>query len=166
MPEIEVTAMTFGPYAVGRLDGLTVMVPNAAPGDRLEVNIASQRRDFSIANIERVIEPGPDRRVPPCPFLPRCGGCDWQHLNYSAQLRAKAELIASGLRRAHIAVAVENLLEPAPEEFGYRSRIRLQVGRDGKLGFYRFGSNELVEIDRCIVASPRLRLPNTFAAAL
>ena len=65
MPEIEVNAMTFGPYAVARLDGLTVMVPNAAPGDRLEVRIASQRRDFSIANIERVIEPGPDRRETP-----------------------------------------------------------------------------------------------------
>jgi 23S rRNA (uracil1939-C5)-methyltransferase len=166
MTEIEVSAMTFGPYAVGRLDGLTVMVPNAAPGDRLEVSIASQRRDFSIANIQRVIEPGPNRRVPPCPFLPRCGGCDWQHLNYSAQLQAKAELIAFGLRRANIDVEAENLLEPAPEELGYRSRIRLKVGRDGKLGFYRLGSNELVEIDRCIVASPRLRLPNTFAAAL
>ncbi len=105
MPEIEVSAMTFGPYAVARLDGLTVMVPNAAPGDRLEVSIASRRRDFSIANIDRIITRGPDRRVPPCPFLPRCGGCDWQHLNYAAQLRAKAELIAAGLRRANIDVS-------------------------------------------------------------
>ena len=105
MPEIEVNAMTFGPYAVARMDGHTVMVPNAAPGDRLEVSIASRRRDFSIANIDRIITPGPDRRLPPCPFLPRCGGCDWQHLNYAAQLRAKAELIASGLRRANIEVA-------------------------------------------------------------
>jgi 23S rRNA (uracil1939-C5)-methyltransferase len=166
MPEIEVNAMTFGPYAVARLDGLTVMVPNAAPGDRLEVRIASQRRDFSIANIERVIEPGPDRRETPCPFLPRCGGCDWQHLAYPAQLRAKADLIAAGLRRAHIEVNSENLIEPAPEEFGYRSRIRLKVGRDGKLGFYKFGSNALVEIDHCMVASSGLKLPNALASGL
>jgi 23S rRNA (uracil1939-C5)-methyltransferase len=165
MPEIEVSAMTFGPYAVARLDGLTVMVPNAAPGDRLEVSIASRRRDFSLAHIERIIAPGSERRVPPCPFLPRCGGCDWQHLNYPAQLRAKAALIAAGLRRANLDVSAENLIEPAPEEFGYRSRIRLKVGRDGKLGFYQFGSNELVEIDRCLVASPGLRLPNVLASA-
>ena len=165
MPEIEVSAMTFGPYAVARLDGLTVMVPNAAPGDRLEVSIASRRRDFSLAHLERIIAPGPERRVPPCPFLPRCGGCDWQHLNYPAQLRAKAELIAAGLRRANIDVNAENLISAAPEEFGYRSRIRLKVGRDGKLGFYQFGSNELVEIDRCLVASPGLRLPNVLASA-
>lgn len=166
MPEIEVSAMTFGPYAVGRLDGLMVMVPNAAPGDRLEVSITSRRRDFSLATIERIIEPGPDRRVPPCPFLPRCGGCDWQHLNYPAQLRIKAELLAAGLRRANVDVSAEDLIEPAPQEFGYRSRIRLKVGRDGKLGFYQLGSNELVAIDRCIVASPGLRLPNALASAL
>ncbi len=166
MPEIEVSAMTFGPYAVARLDGLTVMVPNAAPGDRLAINVTSRRRDFALASIERIVAPGPERRVPPCSFLPRCGGCDWQHINYPAQLRAKSELIAAGLRRANIDVSAKNLIEPAPEEFYYRSRIRLKVGRDGKLGFYRLGSNELVEIDRCIVASPSLRMPNNLVAAL
>jgi 23S rRNA (uracil1939-C5)-methyltransferase len=166
MPEIEVNAMTFGPYAVARLDGLTLMVPNAAPGDRLEVTIAVRRRDFSVATIARVIEPGPDRRTPPCPFLPRCGGCDWQHLAYPAQLRAKAELVAAGLRRANVEVSTDDLIEAATEEFGYRSRIRLKVGRDGKLGFYQLGSNALVEIDRCLVAAPALRLPNAFASAL
>ncbi len=166
MPEIEVNAMTFGPYAVARMDGHTLMIPNAAPGDRLEVSLASRHRDFSIANIDRIIAPGPDRRLPPCPFLPRCGGCDWQHLNYAAQLRAKAELIVSGLRRANIEVAADNLIQPAPDEFGYRSRIRLKVGNDGKLGFHRLGSNEVVEVDRCIVAAPRLRLAMAFASSL
>jgi len=166
MPEIEVSAMTFGPYAVARLDGLIVMVPNAVPGDRLEVSIASRRRDFSIATIERIIAPGPARRVPPCRFLPQCGGCDWQHLEYPAQLRSKAELIVAGLSRANIEVDADDLVEPAAEELGYRSRIRLKVGREGKLGFYHFGSNQLVEIDRCMVAVPSLRLPNNFALAL
>jgi 23S rRNA (uracil1939-C5)-methyltransferase len=104
--------------------------------------------------------------VPPCPFLPRCGGCDWQQLDYPAQLRAKSELIAAGLRRANIDISAANLIEPAAEEFGYRSRIRLKVGRDGKLGFYQLGSNALVEIDRCMVASPALRLPTAFTSAL
>src|SRR5580700_9599098 len=118
MPEIDVTAMTFGPYAVAHLDGLTVMVPNAAPGDRLEVAITSRRRELSFAKIERIIEPGPARRVAPCAYLPQCGGCDWQHLNYPAQVRAKAELIASEMRRINIDVGAANLVEPAAAEFG------------------------------------------------
>jgi 23S rRNA (uracil1939-C5)-methyltransferase len=166
MPEIDVTAMTFGPYAVARLDGLTVMAPNATPGDRLEVAITSRRRELAFAKIERVIEAGPNRRTPPCPYLPQCGGCDWQHLNYPAQLRAKAELIATELRRANIEVDPTNLVESAPAEFGYRSRIRLKVGPDGKLGFYQLGSNALVEIDRCLVATEGLRLPRAFASAM
>ena len=167
MPEIQITAMSFGPYAIARLDGRTIMVPNAAPGDRLQVAIATQRRDYSIAAIQRVIEPGTDRRSPPCPFLPRCGGCDWQQLEYPAQLRAKAELIAAGLRRViDSELDPDGLIEPAASEFGYRSRIRLKVGREGALGFYRLGSNELVEIDRCMVADPSIHLPHEFAAAL
>ena len=166
MPEIDVKAMTFGPYAVAHLDGLTVMVPNGAPGDRLEVAITSRRRELSFAKIERIIEPGPVRRVPPCPFLPQCGGCDWQHLDYPAQLRAKAELIAAELRRVNINVGVANLVEPAPAEFGYRSRIRLKVGREGRLGFHQLGSNSLVEIDRCLVASDEIRLPHALASAM
>ena len=166
MPEVDVKAMTFGPYAVAHLDGLTVMVPNGAPGDRLEVAITSRRRELSFAKIERIIEPGPVRRVPPCPFLPRCGGCDWRHLDYPAQLRAKAELIAAELRRVNINVGVANLVEPAPAEFGYRSRIRLKVGREGRLGFHQLGSNSLVEIDRCLVASDEIRLPHALASAM
>jgi len=166
MPEIDVSAMTFGPYAVAHADGRTLMVANAAPGDRLEVAITSRRGDVEFAAMERIIAAGPDRRLAPCPFLPRCGGCDWQHLNYAAQLRAKAELIAAGLRRANIDVSAENLVAPAPEEYGYRARIRMKAGRDGKLGFHQLGSNALVEIDRCLVAALSLRLPNALAAAL
>lgn len=172
MPEIEVTAMTFGPYALARLDGETIMVPNAAPGDRLEVSVASRRRDFSIGTIQRVLAAGPQRRVPPCPYLPDfdsappyCGGCDWQQLAYSAQLRAKSELIAAGLRR-FVELDPANLVEPAPAEFGYRSRIRLKVARDGRIGFYQLGTNALVEIERCLVAAPGIVFPRALARAL
>src|SRR5208283_3419689 len=148
MPEIDVKAMTFGPYAVARADGHTLMVPNATPGDRLEVSIASRRRDVSIANIDRIITPGPSRRVPPCPFLPRCGGCDWQQVAYDGQVRLKAQMISAEIARAlRIPVDPAGLVEPAPEEFGYRSRIRFKVAPGAKLGFNQLGSNTIVEID-------------------
>lgn len=167
MPEIDVTAMTFGPYAIARLDGQTIMVPSAVPGDRVEIRIASRRRDYSIATIERVIAPGPGRRLPPCPFLPRCGGCDWQQLEYPDQLRAKAELMVARLRRVvDLELDPFDLIEPAPAEFGYRSRIRLKVGSEGRLGFHQLGTTELVEIDRCMVAAPEILLPHEFAKSM
>ena len=167
MPEIEITAMTFGPYGVGRLDGKTVMAPNCVPGDRLEVAIESERRDYILARPTAVIRPGPDRRPPPCPFLPRCGGCDWQAIAYPAQVRLKGEIIAAELGRAlGVTLDPARLVEPAPAEFGYRSRIRLKAGPGGKLGFNQLGSNRLVEIDRCMVAAEGIRLPHRLAAAL
>jgi len=167
MPEIEITAMTFGPYGVGRLDGKTVMAPNCVPGDRLEVAIESERRDYLLARPIAVIRPGPDRRTPPCPFLPRCGGCDWQAIAYPAQVRLKGEIIAAELGRAlGVTLDPARLVEPAPAEFGYRSRIRLKAGPGGKLGFNQLGSNRLVEIDRCMVAAEGIRLPHRLAAAL
>jgi 23S rRNA (uracil1939-C5)-methyltransferase len=167
MPEIDIDAMSFGPYGVGRLDGETVMVPSAAPGDRLSVTIASRRRDFALARIERVISPGPARRPPPCPYLPRCGGCDWQQIDYAAQLRIKGELIARELGRALGAeIDQRGLVEPAPAEFGYRSRIRLKVSTRGALGFFELGSNRIVEIEQCLVADPEMRMPHTLARAL
>ncbi|HEY6395047.1 MAG TPA: class I SAM-dependent RNA methyltransferase [Candidatus Binataceae bacterium] len=167
MPIIEITAMTFGPYGIGHHDGKTVMVPGAVPGDRVEVEIISQRRGYSLGKITQVLEASPQRRIAPCPFLPRCGGCDWQQINYEAQLRIKADLIARELERS-IGIELDraNLIEPAPAEYGYRSRIRLQAGANGELGYFEAGSNNLVAIDRCIVAESAIRIPNALARAL
>jgi 23S rRNA (uracil1939-C5)-methyltransferase len=167
MPQIEITAMTFGPYGIGHSDGKAVMAPHAVPGDLVEVKIATDRRDYAIAKIERVLRASRDRREPPCPYLPRCGGCDWQQVEYSAQLRLKAGLIAAEFHRAlGVEIDADGLIEPARDEFGYRSRIRLKVGTDGRLGFHELGSNSLVAIDRCIVAAGELRMPVELARAL
>ena len=151
--------MTVGPFGVGHLAGKTVMVPNVVTGDVVDVRIKSERRDYAVAELERIVRPGPGRRQPPCPFLPRCGGCDWQQISYQAQLELKSRLIASELSRATgVSVSHENLIVPATAEFGYRSRIRLQVGADGKLGFHELGSDRLVEIDHCLVAEEGIEL--------
>ena len=61
--------MTFGPFGVGRHDGKAVMVPGAVAGDKLEVEIVSERRDYAVAKIREVVSASADRRVAPCPYL-------------------------------------------------------------------------------------------------
>lgn len=167
MPQLEVTAMTFGPFGVGHLEGKTVMVANTAPGDIVEIEMASDRRDYARGRLQQVIRPGTARRDPPCAFLPRCGGCDWQQIAYADQVRLKGELIAAEFRRGlGIEIDPVDLVTPASAEFGYRSRIRLRTGAGGQLGFYELGSNSFVPIDRCIVATPDLRLPDELVRIL
>jgi 23S rRNA (uracil1939-C5)-methyltransferase len=167
MPEIEITAMTFGPFGVGRHDGKAVMVPGAVAGDRLDVEIVSERRDYAVAKIREIVSASAERRVAPCPYLPRCGGCDWQHIDYTAQVRFKGEVVARELGHAlNIEIDPVGLVEPAPREFGYRSRIRLRVGAKGVLGFYEAGSNTIVEVDSCMVAEAGIRMPLHLARSL
>ena len=167
MAQVEITAMTFGPFAVGRLDGKAVMVPNAAPGDLLEVTVVQERAGYLVARAEQVLKAGAARRTPPCPYLPRCGGCDWQQIAYSAQTRYKAEVIAATLNHAlGLELNPANLIEPAPAEFGYRARIRFQAGRGGRLGFYEAGSRRLVEVEHCMVADAEIRMPREFGAEI
>jgi 23S rRNA (uracil1939-C5)-methyltransferase len=167
MPEVEINAMTFGPYGVGRIDGKSVMVPHAAPGDLLEVEFRSERRDYAIAQINRVIRPGINRREPPCRYLPRCGGCDWQQIEYPAQVALKGQLIAAEFRHVlSLELDPDDLVEAAPAEFAYRSRTRFKTVAGGGVGFHEAGSNSIVKIDRCMVAAAPARVPLALATAL
>jgi 23S rRNA (uracil1939-C5)-methyltransferase len=156
---VEIDDMTWGPYGVGRIEGKAIMVANAAPGDVLEVSIADSRRDYSLARLERVVREGPSRRSPPCPFLPRCGGCDWQQISYPEQVAAKGRLIATLLGRTlGLQLDPLQLVTPAPAEFAYRSRLRLKVTAKGGLGFFELATNRLVEVDHCLLAGEALSL--------
>lgn len=159
--------MTFGPYGVGRVDGKSVMVPHSVPGDLVDVTIQSEHGGYAIGRIVRVVAPGAARRQPPCIFLPRCGGCDWQHIEYHEQVRLKAQTVVHEFRHAlGVDLDPATLVEPAPSEFEYRSRVRLKVGRRGSIGLYESASNRMVEIDHCLVADCRLESAARLARAL
>src|SRR5260370_15083046 len=159
--------MMLGPFGVAGRGGKGVMVPGGVGGDRLDVETVSERRDYAVAKIREIVRASADRRVAPCRYLPRCGGCDWQHIDYGAQVRFKGEVVARELGHALvIEIDPVGLVEPAPAEFGYRSRIRLRVGAKGVLGFYEAGSNTIVEIDSCMVAEAGIRMPLHLARSL
>jgi tRNA/tmRNA/rRNA uracil-C5-methylase (TrmA/RlmC/RlmD family) len=142
---------------VGRHDGFVVFVPFCAPGDLVEVKVAEVKKGFARGAVERVLKPGSGRREPRCAVFGQCGGCQWQHLEYSVQLRQKRDLLAAHLRDLVASVK----MEAAPEEWRYRNRIQVQV-RDGKRGFFARQSQRLVETNDCPVAEAALaeRLAN------
>ncbi len=169
MPVVKIEAMTFGPFGVGRLDGKAVMVTRAAPGDVLEIALTGGRAGRATGRIERIVEPSPHRRPPPCPYYARCGGCDWQQIDYAGQVESKAAMLAAAFRRGlGIELDQRGLVEPAPAEFAYRARTRFKIGPGGKTGFHEAGSHTLVEVERCLVAAGAGggAAPHELAAAL
>jgi 23S rRNA (uracil1939-C5)-methyltransferase len=135
-----------------------VLVEHTAPGDVLEIEIESLRGGAARGRIRTVIESGPDRVEPPCPWYGRCGGCDFQHLSYDAQLEAKESIVRDALRRiGHIDWQGPIERFPAPRPFGSRSRVELHTDPEtGAVGFFARRSNEVVPIDRCLVSRPEI----------
>ena len=83
--ELGIERIAAGGDGVARVDGAVVFVPRTAPGDRVRARVEMRRR-FGRGHLEQVIEPGPDRIEPPCRHyrVDRWGGCQLQHLSYSA----------------------------------------------------------------------------------
>ncbi len=103
--------------------GWVVMVPFTLPGERVRARVFRNHKNFSEADLLEVLTPSPDRVSPPCPLFGRCGGCQYQHLDYSAQLTWKQRQVAELLRHmAGIEFAVAPVI-PSPREFNYRSKI-------------------------------------------
>ena len=88
---LQLTQMAHGGPALGRYQGKVFFVPYALPGETVNVAVETSKKGWARARLIEVIEPSPDRVTPACPhFGPfACGGCQWQHIDYSAQLAGR-----------------------------------------------------------------------------
>ena len=137
-------------------DGRVVFVPFTAPGDRVRVSLVDVRARFARGRVETLLEPGPGRTDPLCAVFGTCGGCSWQHIDYEAQLDAKARILADALARiARLEAPAAIDIAPSPSPYGYRGRTRL-LARAGRVGYRRRRSQGLCPVRRCPVLVPEL----------
>jgi 23S rRNA (uracil1939-C5)-methyltransferase len=154
---LEITSLSHGPFGIGRHDGRVVMVPGTVAGDRVTARLHESKKGYAVADLISLSRPSVQRRKTPCPYVGACGGCPWQHVDYGAQLTAKQRNLEDALRRIGKLEDFEVFpIVAAPSEFHYRRRIRLGCNNRGQVGFYRSFSRDLVEIDRCEIASDQV----------
>jgi 23S rRNA (uracil1939-C5)-methyltransferase len=159
---VAIERLAGGGAGVGHLGAKVVFVPYTAPGDTVEIEVLEERRTWCRARAIRVVHGSADRIVPPCRSFGSCGGCDWQHLAYPAQLSAKRSILEDALRR------IGRLDPPAvpptlssPRDYGYRHRARLHATLQGGIasfGFFRAGSHEVIPFTGCPVLHPSLEV--------
>lgn len=157
---LDLTAMAHGGAALGRIDGKAVFVPYTLPGERVRVAITDDRGRYAFGQATDVIERSPKRVEPPCPYFGpgRCGGCQWQHIDYETQVRLKADILVDQLARiGSIDAAPVQPTLPDSSGWAYRNRARFRPARDGGLGFLVAGSDDALAIDECAVLQPALQ---------
>ena len=158
--EITIERILPGGLGLAHAEGKTIMVPLAAPGDRLRVQIDRVKGSVSFARILEVLTPSSQRVEPPCPYFGRCGGCDFQQLNYEAQLAAKVEIIKDCLHRIGRLEDIPDFqISPAPTPWHYRSRAQWQYDSiQQHLGYFESGSRRVCDVSECAVLAPELQL--------
>ena len=159
--------LAFGGEGVGRVDEFVVFVPFVITGETVEVEITEVKKSFARGRLLRVITAAPERTTPECRYFGACGGCQYQHIDYTAQLRFKHKQIADLFERVgKIALAGDHQDKIAPvigcpQPYGYRNRIMIRSQWNGpakklEIGFIRTDNKFVEDITECKIAEPAL----------
>ncbi|MFK7742015.1 MAG: class I SAM-dependent RNA methyltransferase [Planctomycetota bacterium] len=139
--ELRTEHLAYGGATIARHEGRAVFVLFAAPNEKVRAEITAVEKTFLRARVVEVLEAGPDRIEPRCQHFGDCGGCNYQHINYAAQVAAKAEFVRDAIVRIG---RFEDWQTPIKvhqaEPWGYRSRTQLKLKatsgmrKDGRMG--------------------------------
>ena len=148
MSRVRILRLAAGGDGVGRLaDGKTVFVPRTAPGDLVELTGVREHKRFARARLGQLVEPSPHRVEPRCPHYIRdeCGGCQFQHVDSDIQRESRRAVVGEAIRRLGKREVIDPPLEPAIQEYDYRTKITLHVAPGGRpIGLHRYDRAEQI----------------------
>ncbi|WP_235550782.1 23S rRNA (uracil(1939)-C(5))-methyltransferase RlmD [Paenibacillus sp. Soil787] len=170
--EAEIIGISHDGEGVGRVNGFTLFVAGALPGERALVRVEHLKKQYGYAALVEVLEVSPDRVVPDCGIYEECGGCQLQHLSYEAQLRVKRQQVVDNLQRigklqvvgeptiGHLDAGASDegiIVHPTlgmTDPWRYRNKAQVPFGEEqGGLigGFYAQGSHRIINMDECLI---------------
>ena len=157
---VTIEKVAHGGHFIARYEGAVIFVRHGLPGEVVDVAITSVGSSFNRGDVVAVIEPSPDRVEAPCRYANRngCGGCDFQHVEISAQRKLKEDVIAEQFARIakmDVRVSVEEVSPP----LGWRTQTTIGSDKEGRAGFYASRTNTIMAIDDCLVLHPSIDYP-------
>ncbi|ALF55969.1 RNA methyltransferase [Nostoc piscinale CENA21] len=159
--EVAIADLTDTGDGVGRYEERVVFVPDTVPGDRVMVRLLHVKPKYAHGKLMQLLQPSPHRIRPSCIVADKCGGCQWQHIDYEYQLEAKRNQVIQALQRigGFTTPSVDPVLA-AVSPLGYRNKSTypFSVSTTGQVqaGYYQKGSHHLVNLNQCPVQDSRL----------
>jgi 23S rRNA (uracil1939-C5)-methyltransferase len=142
---------------VGRINNKVIFVPRTCPGDLALVRIKKDKKTYAFAALVELIQQGPERTAPLCPYYENCGGCQLQHIHYSSQLQWKTKNLLTTLEKIGGLTAPFPMTEivASPKQYHYRNRIQVHLDSIGP-HFMARASHKPVYVNSCHIASPQI----------
>jgi 23S rRNA (uracil1939-C5)-methyltransferase len=148
-----------GGDCIGKINGKTIFVSGALPGEKVEIEITNHKKNYDKSHVVKVIEPSEHRIVPPCPLYGICGGCNLQIADTNYQQQLRKEIMQDIFIHAfyHSQIQLPEIETVSGSSTEYRNRFQFDSG-----GLKKHASTENVKLTDCLVAVPEIR---TFLAS-
>jgi len=152
---LTIEKLVYGGEGLARLEGKVVLTPFVLPGEVVRAETERVKNDLWRGRLIELLQPSASRVMPGCPYFQRCGGCQYQHMNYPFQLEQKSAILREVLQRVGKIEFKGEIGVISGEPWQYRNRVQLHI-EGGKVGYFAQGSRDLCAIDHCPIASPKL----------
>ena len=152
--EIKIEKLDHYGRGIGYLDNKVVFVNNALPEEIVDIKIVKDKKSYSEAIVLEYIKTSDKRVSPKCQYYQVCGGCDIMHMDYDEQHAFKlnkVKEIIDKYTKVDSSLIKEIFYD---KQYNYRNKVVLRV--NNKVGYYKKGSNEIVNIDNCLIADPAI----------
>lgn len=159
--EVTITDLSDRGDGVGRCGSRVVFVPDTVTGDRALVRLMHVKPNFAHAKLHELLEPSPHRIRPGCIVADKCGGCQWQHVDYEYQREAKRNQVVQALERigGFREVSIDEVLNIS-DPLHYRNKSTYPLGvsqtRQVQAGYYQKGTHQIVNLNQCPIQDERL----------
>lgn len=152
---VTIEKVAHGGHFIARHEGAVIFIRHGLPGEVVDVAITSIGSSFNRGDVVKVITASADRVVAPCTYANRngCGGCDFQHIEISAQRKLKSQVITEQFSRiAKIEISIE--VEEVSSPLGWRTQTTIGSDKNGHAGFYGSRTNTIIPIKNCQILHP------------
>jgi len=152
---LQIEKPIYGGGFLAHAEEKAIFVPLTLPGEQARVRVVEEKRGYATAEATEIVQGSPRRVAPACRHFGGCGGCQYQHAEYAAQLDFKKQILRETLERSGVR-APEEIALLAAQPWAYRNRIRVAFDARGNAGYRGRRSNAVVPIAECPIAAPLL----------